>query len=115
MSKRREKPAQAYPLGELGAEPVVCDVYDAEALREAVAAFGPEAVMHQLTDLPDDASKIEEFAPRSDRIRRDETRAGSAVDRRERARVGRLQLLPGGLDLAGRVAQRQVAGQARGD
>ena len=42
MSKRCEKPAQADPLGELGAEPVVCDVYDAEALREAVAAFGPE-------------------------------------------------------------------------
>ncbi len=67
-------PAKADALGELGAEPVVCDVYDAEALREAVVAFGPEAVMHQLTDLPDDASKIEEFGPRNDRIRRDGTR-----------------------------------------
>ena len=67
-------PAKADALGELGAEPVVCDAYDAEALREAVVAFGPEAVMHQLTDLPDDASKIEEFGPRNDRIRRDGTR-----------------------------------------
>jgi nucleoside-diphosphate-sugar epimerase len=66
-------PAKADALGELGAEPVVCDVYDAEALREAVIAFGPEAVMHQLTDLPDDASQIEEFGPRNDRIRRDGT------------------------------------------
>jgi nucleoside-diphosphate-sugar epimerase len=36
----------------------VCDVYDADALREAVVGFGPEAVMHQLTDLPDDAAQI---------------------------------------------------------
>lgn len=67
-------PAKADALGELGADPVVCDVYDAEALREAVLAFGPEAVMHQLTDLPDDAAEIEEFGPRNDRIRRVGTR-----------------------------------------
>ncbi len=67
-------PAKADALGEFGAEPVVCDVYDADALREAVLAFGPEAVMHQLTDLPDDASQIQEFGPRNDRIRREGTR-----------------------------------------
>lgn len=67
-------PTKADALGELGADPVVCDVYDAEALREAVLAFGPEAVMHQLTDLPDDAAEIEEFGPRNDRIRRVGTR-----------------------------------------
>jgi hypothetical protein len=39
-----------------GAEPVVVDVYDAETLREAVVAFDTDLVMHQLTDLPDDAS-----------------------------------------------------------
>src|SRR5215471_4661716 len=37
----------------LGGEPVVCDVFDLDALEAAVAAFAPEAVMHQLTDLPD--------------------------------------------------------------
>jgi nucleoside-diphosphate-sugar epimerase len=41
-----------------GAEPVVVDVYDAAALREAVVAFAPEVVMHQLTDLPDDPAEI---------------------------------------------------------
>ncbi len=42
----------------LGAEPVVVDVYDAGALREAVCDFAPDAVIHQLTDLPDDAAQI---------------------------------------------------------
>ncbi len=41
-----------------GAEAVVVDVYDAVALREAVVAFAPNVVMHQLTDLPDDAAQI---------------------------------------------------------
>jgi hypothetical protein len=30
----------------LGAEPVVIDVYDAAALRDAVVAFRPDVVMH---------------------------------------------------------------------
>jgi nucleoside-diphosphate-sugar epimerase len=42
----------------LGAEPVVVDVYDAGALRDAVCEFAPDAVMHQLTDLPDDAAAV---------------------------------------------------------
>lgn len=50
--------AKAGMLRDLGAEPVVLDVYDAEALRDAVVAFGPDLVMHQLTDLPDHASEI---------------------------------------------------------
>lgn len=53
----------------LGAEPVVVDAYDAEALREAVVSFGPEMVMHQLTDLPDDAAQIPEHAAGNARIR----------------------------------------------
>jgi nucleoside-diphosphate-sugar epimerase len=36
---------------ELGAEPVVCDVYDRERLAAAVAAARPEVVVHLLTDL----------------------------------------------------------------
>jgi D-arabinose 1-dehydrogenase-like Zn-dependent alcohol dehydrogenase len=46
-------PGKVELLRELGAEPVVCDVYDAAALREAVASFRPDLVMNQLTDLPD--------------------------------------------------------------
>lgn len=32
--------------------PVVCDVYDADGLREAVAAFAPDVVINELTDMP---------------------------------------------------------------
>src|SRR6266516_511901 len=61
-------------LRELGAEPVVCDVYDAAALSQALIGFGPDAVMHQLTDLPDEAAKIPELGARNDRMRREGTR-----------------------------------------
>ena len=61
-------------LRELGAEPVVCDVFDAGALARAVAAFGPELVMHQLTDLPDQADQIAGFAARNNRMRTEGTR-----------------------------------------
>jgi len=43
---------------ELGAEPFVIDVYDAQALRDLVVDWSPDLVMHQLTDLPDDAARI---------------------------------------------------------
>ncbi len=34
------------PLGDPGAEPVVCDVFDLAALTDAVVAFRPDAVVH---------------------------------------------------------------------
>lgn len=43
---------KAEALRALGAEPVVCDVFDADALRAAVVAFGPDLVLHELTDRP---------------------------------------------------------------
>jgi nucleoside-diphosphate-sugar epimerase len=55
-------------LEALGAQPVLCDVYHAAALRAAIVEFRPMAVIHQLTDLPDDATKIPEFAARQDRM-----------------------------------------------
>jgi nucleoside-diphosphate-sugar epimerase len=61
-------------LAQAGAEPVVCDVFDAGPLRDAVAAFAPDLVMHQLTDLPDDAAQIGDFGARNDRIRQEGTR-----------------------------------------
>ena len=67
-------PGKSSSLRALGAEPVVCDVYDADALRAAVARFRPDAVMHQLTDLPDDPARIPGFAARNDRILREGTR-----------------------------------------
>ena len=43
---------KAAALADLGAEPVVIDVFDAEALGRAVKAAAPQVLMHQLTDLP---------------------------------------------------------------
>jgi uncharacterized protein YbjT (DUF2867 family) len=61
-------PGKLERLQELGAEPVLCDVYDADALREAVVTFRPDAVVNQLTDLPDRAATVNEA---NARIRRE--------------------------------------------
>ncbi len=58
----------------LGAEPVLCDVFDERALADAVSAFQPELLMHQLTDLPDELDRLPEFASRNNRIRTEGTR-----------------------------------------
>ena len=67
-------PGQAGLLRELGAEPVICDVFDLAALTRTVAAFGPEVVFHQLTDLPVAAADLGRFSDRNDRIRGEGTR-----------------------------------------
>ena len=61
-------------LRELGSQPVVCDVFDAAALTGAVTAFAPDAVLHQLTDLPDRLEELPRYAARNDRIRTEGTR-----------------------------------------
>src|SRR5947209_1128406 len=67
-------PAKAPELRGLGVQPVVCDVFDLDALRGAVTAFDPDLVMHQLTDLPDDLAQIGDYRERNDRIRLQGTR-----------------------------------------
>ncbi len=79
-------PGKAGQLRALGAEPAVCDVFDAAALASAVAAFGPDAVMHQLTDLPDDVTQIRDFAARNARVRTEGTRNLVAAARAAGAR-----------------------------
>jgi nucleoside-diphosphate-sugar epimerase len=66
-------PDKASLLEELGAKPVICDVFEAGALLEAVTAFRPGVVMHQLTDLPDDPARVDETAAVNARIRREGT------------------------------------------
>jgi len=66
-------PDKAGRLRDLGAEPVICDVFDAEALAQAVAAYGPDCVFHQLTDLPDNVTDMASFGARNDRIRSEGT------------------------------------------
>jgi hypothetical protein len=39
--------------------PIVCDVFDADGLRAAVARFEPDAVINELTDMPRDPSDID--------------------------------------------------------
>jgi nucleoside-diphosphate-sugar epimerase len=43
---------RASQLEAIGANPIVCDVFDADAVGAAMAAAAPDAVMHQLTSLP---------------------------------------------------------------
>ena len=57
-----------------GAEALVCDVFDAEALKRGVAAAAPEVVVHQMTSLPDRIDlRNPEYGP-NNRIRREGTR-----------------------------------------
>jgi uncharacterized protein YbjT (DUF2867 family) len=82
MTRFGEKAAQ---LAALGAEPVVCDVFDAEALLQAVVSFGPEAVIDQLTDLPDRREELDRHAARNDRMRTEGTRNLVAAAKTARA------------------------------
>lgn len=67
-------PEKLERLRELGAEPVLCDVFDLERLKQAVAGARADMVMHQLTDLPDAADQLPAFRERNDRIRTEGTR-----------------------------------------
>jgi nucleoside-diphosphate-sugar epimerase len=62
-------PGKTELLGHLGAEPILCDVFDREALVQAVRDFAPDVILNELTDLPDDVAKISQFADRNARIR----------------------------------------------
>lgn len=56
-------------IRQLGAEPILCDVFDREALIQAVRDFKPDVILNELTDLPDDVAKIGEHADLNARIR----------------------------------------------
>lgn len=63
-------------LREMGVEPVVVDVFDANALRGILVNIRPEIVIHQLTDLPYalDPSKMADALVRNARLRDEGTR-----------------------------------------
>jgi nucleoside-diphosphate-sugar epimerase len=64
-------PEKVEALRDLGAEPVICDAFDADALRAVVVAFQPEVVVNELTDLPDKPAAANEA---NARMRREGTR-----------------------------------------
>jgi nucleoside-diphosphate-sugar epimerase len=71
---RSEKRAEQ--LRARGAEAVVCDALDAHAVREAVLTARPDAVIHELTNLPAklDPRKFKTQLISTNRLRRDGTR-----------------------------------------
>lgn len=64
---------KVHGLRALHAEPVVGDVFDRERLLQLVADAEPDLVLHQLTDLPDDAAHLGAFRARNARMRREGT------------------------------------------
>ncbi len=81
-------PAKTTMLKSLGASPVVVDALDAPALNKAVTEFRPEAVMNQLTDLPQryNPRKLGPFYERTSRLRVEATRTLLAAAREAGAR-----------------------------
>ena len=71
MTRSSEKAAR---LASLGAEPIVCDVFDRGALTTAVRSFSPDLVLHELTDLPDAVEDLPKAGLLNARIRVEGTR-----------------------------------------
>jgi uncharacterized protein YbjT (DUF2867 family) len=66
-------PAKAERLAALGAESIVADAYDREALTRAVRGFSPDFVLQQLTDLPDAEAELSARAAANARMLREGT------------------------------------------
>jgi nucleoside-diphosphate-sugar epimerase len=66
--------AKAGPMAAMGAQPIVCDVFDRAALAVAVRAFQPDLLLHELTDLPDDLASLPRDSSLNARIRAEGTR-----------------------------------------
>lgn len=82
-------PRKASALTAQGIQAVVCDAYDADGLVSAVADAQPEAIVHALTDLPENFNmrRFEQETASTGRLRREGTRnliaaAGAASVRR---------------------------------
>ncbi len=62
-------------LGQLGAEPVLCDVFDAGRLGSVVERAEPDAVINELTNLPQSLNprKLGEYYAANNRVRREGT------------------------------------------
>jgi nucleoside-diphosphate-sugar epimerase len=83
-------PQKVDALRAMGAEPAIVDALDADAVRKAVDAAHPDAVIHQLTSLPRriDPRKIERDFAMNDRLRREGT--GHLVQAAQAVGAGRI-------------------------
>jgi uncharacterized protein YbjT (DUF2867 family) len=104
-------PQKATEIAALRGEPIVCDVFDAGLLAEAVVGYAPEAVVHQLTDLPDTLAELPEHIAANDRMRTEGTR--NLVAAAQTAGAGRfvaqsIAWRPAGRGGAVEVHERQV-------
>jgi nucleoside-diphosphate-sugar epimerase len=71
MTRREER---AEEIRVAGAGAVLCDVFDAEALREAVVAAAPDVVVHALTALPTKFNPRSDYLAPTNRVRVEGTR-----------------------------------------
>jgi nucleoside-diphosphate-sugar epimerase len=83
MTRREER---AEGIRAAGAEAVVCDVFDADRLGEALAAAAPEAVVHLLTALPQRFNPRSNYLEATNRVRSEGTRNLVAAARAAGAR-----------------------------
>jgi nucleoside-diphosphate-sugar epimerase len=83
MTRHQERAGE---IRAAGAEAVVCDVFDAEALKRAVVTAAPEAVVHVLTALPQRYDPKSDYLAATNRIRVEGTRNLVAAARAAGAR-----------------------------
>jgi nucleoside-diphosphate-sugar epimerase len=65
--------SQPDAVAALGAEPVVADAFDPEALTSALTDFRPDVVVHQLTNLPDAREELGSASDANFRMRTEGT------------------------------------------
>lgn len=66
--------AKVERLRAAGVTPILCDVFERDSLITAIRGFRPDVVVHQVTDLPDELDRLDEFLPRNNRVRSEGTR-----------------------------------------
>src|SRR5215210_7563091 len=73
ITRKEKKLAELY---ELGAEPILCDVFDAGKLASMMTRAEPDAVVNELTDLPQSLNprKLKDYYAANNRVRCEGTR-----------------------------------------
>jgi nucleoside-diphosphate-sugar epimerase len=104
MTRSRDRAAG---IRAVGAEPVVCDVFDRDGLQAVVTQARPDAIIHELTDLPQvlgNMRKLGKYYAGNNRVRREGTANLVAAARNAGARRFLVQSMaswyaPGGAGL----------------